>query len=188
MTTPEKPHLLCLDLKRFVATVTVLIEIGAGVGLFGLWGGLCAPSEPKCVMSRAWNTHCRKEIRFWGLNMTTLMHLTTARKTTKMGTRKQGSEQSQPDFWKNRAAPQCKDKDDSKAIIKTLSKVKPIVFFHAAKEHQPTMSTAGNRLQMKGHWGFFVKLRASVGPQVSAEQYSRDMEERRRGQGDSSGS
>lgn len=44
------------------------------------------------------------------------------------------------------------------------------------------MNTAGNRLQIKDDWGFFVKLRASVGPQVSAEQYSREMEKRSRGQ------
>lgn len=44
------------------------------------------------------------------------------------------------------------------------------------------MNTAGNRLQMKDDWGFFVKLRASVGPQVSEEQYNREVEERRRGQ------
>lgn len=56
MTTPERPHLLCLDLKHFVATVTLLIEIGAGVGLW-TFGGVFVHPLNQSVLCQELGTH-----------------------------------------------------------------------------------------------------------------------------------
>lgn len=173
MTTPEKPHLLCLDLKHFVATVTLLIEIGVGVGLwaFGLGGSLCTFWTKVCYVKSLAHMLSKRNRVLGTSKHNYALASKGCSKTPKIGTWKQGSEQSQSDFSKNIPTPECKDTNDSKAIIIiTLSEIKPIVFFFMLQRSTKPQWA----LQMKDNWGFFVKLRASVGPQVSAEQYGGD--------------
>lgn len=63
MTTPEKPHLLCLDLKHFVTMVTLLIEIGVGVGL-SAFGGVFVHLLNQSVLCQELGTHAVE--KKWG--------------------------------------------------------------------------------------------------------------------------
>lgn len=102
-------------------------------------------------------SRCRSEEKgFWGLlNITTLLYLRAASKLQRWEHENSAQSKVTLTFVKNKTQEfegrYCKDDNDSKAIIITPSGVKPMFF-----EHQSTMNTAGNRLQMKYNLGFFV--------------------------------